>query len=87
MEFTYKELRSFAVDFAYYIHIQKLGYCSSEKHKQLFDEWVNQKLPNEDIGGRSELLLAFANALNEECGFPLNSEGFEDFITDFLSKQ
>ena len=40
-----------------------------------------------DVMQRSELLLAFANALNEECGFPLNSEGFEEYIKEFLSKQ
>jgi hypothetical protein len=34
---------------------------------------------------RSELLFAFANALNKECGFPLNSEGFKDYINEFLS--
>lgn len=33
---------------------------------------------------QSELLLAFANSLNEECGFPLNSEGFGEYIEYFL---
>lgn len=42
--FTYKEMRSKAVDFAYYIHLQKLGDCSHEKHKQLFDEYIEPKL-------------------------------------------
>lgn len=36
---------------------------------------------------QKKLLLDFANALNEECGFPLNSEGFEEYITEFLNKQ
>jgi hypothetical protein len=40
-----------------------------------------------DVMQQGELLLAFANALNEECGFPLNSEGFEEYIAEFLSKQ
>lgn len=33
------------------------------------------------------LLLDFANALNEEAGFPLNGDGFEEYIEDFLNKQ
>ena len=39
------------------------------------------------VSGRSEQLLAFANKLNEEAGFTLNSEGFEEFVNEFLSKQ
>lgn len=45
------------------------------------------KLRQPDVSGRSELLIAFANELNEEAGFPLNSEGFEEFVNEFLSKQ
>lgn len=48
---------------------------------------MKEALRKPDVSGRSELLLAFANALNEECGFPLNSEGFEEYIAEFLSKQ
>lgn len=55
MEYTYKEMRAFAVDFAYYIHIKKLGDLSHEKHKELFDEWVKEKLPQAFVSGRSLL--------------------------------
>jgi hypothetical protein len=57
MEFTYKEMRAFSVDFAYYIHLEKLGDCSSEKHKELFDEWVKNKLPNENKMGNSKRMM------------------------------
>lgn len=43
--YSYQELRAFSVDFAYFIHLSKKGNCSHEKHKQLFDEWVKDKLP------------------------------------------
>ena len=49
MNFTIKEVRSFAVDFAYYIHLNKLGDLSHEKHKELFDDWVKSKLPEDDV--------------------------------------
>ena len=45
-------MRAFAVDFAYYIHIEKLGECSHEKHKKMFDEWIKPKLPQADVGGQ-----------------------------------
>jgi hypothetical protein len=35
----------------------------------------------------SLLLLDFANHLNEASGFALNSEGFEEYIKEFLNKQ
>jgi PBP1b-binding outer membrane lipoprotein LpoB len=41
---NYIELRSFAVDFAYYIHITKQGDVSHEKSKQLFDDWFNKNI-------------------------------------------
>lgn len=45
MKYSYKELQKFAVDFAYHIHLTKQGDLSSEKHKELFDEWIKPKLP------------------------------------------
>ena len=44
-KYTYKEMRAFAVDFAYYIYGNDLGNLSHERHKQLFDEWIEAKLP------------------------------------------
>lgn len=43
--FNYKELRAFSVDFAMYLHLTKQTNCSHEKHKELFDEWIKAKLP------------------------------------------
>lgn len=68
MEYKYKEMRAFAVDFAYYIHIKKLGDLSHEKHKELFDEWVKEKLPQAFVSGRSELLRAYFK-WHKEQGF------------------
>lgn len=41
---NYKELRSFAVDFSYYLHITKQADCSHEKQKQLFDDWFHKNI-------------------------------------------
>lgn len=49
MDFSYKDIRSFSVDFAYYIYGNDLGNLSHEKHKQLFDEWIESKLPKIEI--------------------------------------
>lgn len=48
---------------------------------------MKEALRKPAVSGRSELLIAFANELNEAAGFPLNSEGFEEFVNEFLSKQ
>lgn len=71
MEYTYKEMRAFAVDFAYYIHIKKLGDLSHEKHKELFDEWVKEKLPQAFVSGRSEQL--FCDCEIQGSSFQLNT--------------
>ena len=49
MEFTYKEMRAFAVDFAYYIYGNDLGTLSHERYKEHFDEWIKAKLPQADV--------------------------------------
>jgi len=54
---------------------------------RMMNDYANEALRIQSISGRSELLLAFANELNETAGFPLNSEGFEEFVSEFLSKQ
>ena len=69
----------------------------NKKIEELLDRWEEGNMSVKDlsdelyilfaVSGRSELLLAFANELNEEAGFPLNSEGFEEFVNAFLSKQ
>lgn len=58
-------------------------YRFREVYKEFYIEGYTQC--QEDIVDK--LLLNFANALNEEAGFPLNSEGFEEYITEFLNKQ
>jgi len=45
---TKEELRNISVDFAYYIHLNKLGDCSHEKHKEIFEEWIEQKLIDQE---------------------------------------
>ena len=45
MEYTYKEMRAFAVDFAYYIYANDLSTVSHERYKEHFDDWIKAKLP------------------------------------------
>ncbi len=82
MEYTYKEMRAFAVDFTYYIHIKKLGDLSHEKHKELFDEWVKEKLPQAFVSGSlhyDEKLLIDLWYKRNPC-HELNSNSGEDMF-------
>ena len=49
MEYTYKEMRAFAVDFAYYIYANDLSTVSHERYKEHFDDWIKAKLPQADV--------------------------------------